>query len=184
MHKLDLKQALKIYEDKYISHPLINALLPKVYMLRPNVEGTYNFTDQNCLIPTREEWEVIKVIVQHFYDKHTDEEIEEYNQKYTERFYREYGAKPKKEKRRESGCVYFLLADNGLVKIGRTKKLKERLDHFTAKLPYKLELIHTIFTDDSYGLEEYFHEKFKDKRQRGEWFKLDQEDIEEVKKYG
>lgn len=173
---MNLQKALEIYKKDY--HRLF---LPKIYMLRENVGGTFNLTDQGCFIPSKEEWEVIKVIIEHFYSETTDEEIEKHNESLLFNPEVRLPNNEKKPKRKTGGYIYFLKADNGLVKIGRAKDLRQRLDHFTAKLPYKLKLVHSIKTDDSVGLEKVFHEKFHDKRKRGEWFELSDSDLQEVK---
>jgi hypothetical protein len=48
--------------------------------------------------------------------------------------------------------------------------------------PEPLEKIWTIKTDDAYGIEAYWHKRFKDKNTRDEWFKLTHEDIQAFKK--
>jgi len=78
--------------------------------------------------------------------------------------------------------VYFLTADNGFTKIGRTKKLDERIHHFTTKLPYKLEERLFLKTSNSSKLESSIHKRFESKRKRGEWFLLTDDDIELLKK--
>ena len=73
--------------------------------------------------------------------------------------------------------VYFLTADNGLTKIGRTSSLSSRMHHFTTKLPYKLTESLILETEDSPKLEAELHSHFANKRVRGEWFTLNDEDI-------
>jgi hypothetical protein len=137
---MDLEKALKIYKDKYDGR----LFLPRIYMLRENVEGTFNLTDQGCFIPSKEEWESMKVIIQDFYDRTTDEDIEKYNDSLRFNPEERLPNYEKKPKRKINGYIYFLKADNDLIKIGRAKNLQQRLDHFTAKLPYKLKLVHSI----------------------------------------
>lgn len=79
--------------------------------------------------------------------------------------------------------VYFLTADNGLTKIGRTRNLGQRIHHFTTKLPYELKETLIIKTTDSSALETHLHKMFSDKRVRGEWFQLTSEDFDNVRKY-
>lgn len=84
--------------------------------------------------------------------------------------------------KKEIEYVYFLTADNGFTKIGRTKNLDERIHHFTTKLPYKLEETLILKTPNSSGLESTLHKRFESKRKRGEWFLLTDDDIELIKK--
>lgn len=73
--------------------------------------------------------------------------------------------------------VYFLTADNGLTKIGKTTRLDERIHHFTTKLPYELTETLVLETNNCTVLETELHNKFVNKRIRGEWFNLTREDI-------
>jgi len=73
--------------------------------------------------------------------------------------------------------VYFLRADNGLTKIGRTNNLLSRMHHFTTKLPYELTESLILETENSSKLEAKLHSHFANKRVRGEWFMLDEKDI-------
>lgn len=71
--------------------------------------------------------------------------------------------------------VYFLKADNGLIKIGKTKDINNRITQLNPKLPYDLKLLHTIKTNYPYKLEGFLHKIFSDKRKKGEWFDLSSE---------
>lgn len=81
----------------------------------------------------------------------------------------------------ESGIVYVLKADNGLYKIGRAKKFENRLLQLQTQMPYDLEVIVLIESDDYIGLEKGLHKRFVSKREKGEWFELSEEDIEYLK---
>jgi len=43
------------------------------------------------------------------------------------------------------------------------------------------ELICTIATEDMHGLESRLHKRFADKRANGEWFLLDEADVEYIR---
>lgn len=78
------------------------------------------------------------------------------------------------------GCVYVISA-GPYYKIGRAKIVSKRLAVVEPLLPFKTELLFCIATDDMIILERQLHERFADKRSNGEWFTLDQEDIEYIK---
>lgn len=78
------------------------------------------------------------------------------------------------------GEVYILQGDK-YFKIGKSRDLEKRLRLFNLTLPFKVELIHRIYTNDCSYLESYFHKLFASKRVNGEWFLLEPEDIEFLK---
>jgi hypothetical protein len=78
------------------------------------------------------------------------------------------------------GYVYALRADNGLVKIGRTVDIEQRLKTLHTMLPYELELLHLLPSSSIDELECYLHRYFREKRVKGEWFRLTIEDIEQL----
>lgn len=85
-------------------------------------------------------------------------------------------------KTNESGCVYFLRGTNGLTKIGMsTRDADKRLNEFSPRLPFDTELVHVINCQDPFSIELSFHERFAEKRVRGEWFELSDDDICEIK---
>ena len=69
------------------------------------------------------------------------------------------------------GLVY-LLKSGQHYKIGRSGNIERRIKSIAVSLPEEAELIHTIKTDDTVGIEKYWHERFKAERLNGEWFKL------------
>lgn len=81
------------------------------------------------------------------------------------------------------GYVYLLSAlhDSSLYKIGRTNNPNNRLHTFSVKLPFAVEYLCVIQTDDMYLLERQLHGKYSSKRLEGEWFKLDLEDVDYIK---
>jgi hypothetical protein len=85
----------------------------------------------------------------------------------------------------QEGYVYMALLRVGRekrYKIGKAVLVGRRTDQLSIQLPEELELIHTIATDDPYGIEDYWHRRFQTKNTKGEWFDLSREDIQVFKK--
>ena len=80
------------------------------------------------------------------------------------------------------GVVYLLKIKNKpQYKIGVTKDLNKRLNQISPKMPFELKIEHKIESDNIYSLEEKLHNKFEDKQIKGEWFKLNENDVSYIK---
>jgi len=75
------------------------------------------------------------------------------------------------------GFIYILRADNNLYKIGRAKRVDERVKQLGLILPYELEIVASFETDDMYLAEKQLHNGYRDRRIRGEWFALTDFDV-------
>jgi hypothetical protein len=73
--------------------------------------------------------------------------------------------------------VVYLLMAGPYYKIGKTKDLGLRVNQIRLQLPYPVEVLHSIETDDSSGIENYWHKRFASKRANGEWFLLTDDDV-------
>lgn len=80
------------------------------------------------------------------------------------------------------GIVYLLGCDEGYHKIGLTKDLTKRLDQLGTIPPFEFEVLSTFPADDCCAAELELHDFYRDKRVRGEWFKLAEEDIAYISK--
>lgn len=81
----------------------------------------------------------------------------------------------------KQGYVYLALLKLGRekrYKIGKAVLVDRRTDQISLQLPEDLELVHTITTDDAYGIEDYWHRRFAAKNTKGEWFSLSRENID------
>lgn len=84
----------------------------------------------------------------------------------------------------KEGFVYLGLLKVGTqkrYKIGKTNLVERRSTELSLQLPEKLELVHSIKTDDMTGIEKYWHKRFADKNTNGEWFNLSADDIRAFK---
>lgn len=88
-------------------------------------------------------------------------------------------AKMQRKPRSLAGYVYVVksLHPAPLYKIGRSNRPDKRTELFGIEVPFDIEVMHTIQTDDMYALESELHAKFADKRVRGEWFNLSADDL-------
>jgi hypothetical protein len=76
----------------------------------------------------------------------------------------------------------YLVKSGKHYKIGRSNHAGRRSNDSTLRLPERLEVIHTISTDDPAGIERYWHTRFADRRLDGEWFALTMGDISAFKR--
>lgn len=120
----------------------------------------------------------------------TDEEIEKINddmncllQGCRPGYMQDYSYAPvlKKERKKQSGFIYFLQEHTGKVKIGKTKFLSKRILDLGIKFPIKPILIHSFSTEDITESERKLHKKYHKFRLEGEWFKLSKREIEKIK---
>ena len=83
---------------------------------------------------------------------------------------------------RGSGYVY-LMKHGDYHKIGKSKNPWRRRDDLQQNFPEEVELVTTIRTQDMTIEEQVLHDIFKDKRVRGEWFDLEEQDIRYILNY-
>ncbi len=81
-----------------------------------------------------------------------------------------------------AGEVY-LFKHGRYYKIGKTNDTVRRGAELRIQLPEKMDLIHSIKTDDPSGVEAYWHRRFEAKRMNGEWFDLSSSEIKAFKRW-
>ena len=76
------------------------------------------------------------------------------------------------------GYVYILKSQDGLYKIGKSVDPEVRIKSMGVLLPFAIEPIHFIPSDDYSAAESILHRRFRGRRVRGEWFQLDPFEVE------
>lgn len=100
-----------------------------------------------------------------------------------EKYQKERNISTKKKEKPTKGLVYLLkIEDRDEYKIGVTTNLDKRVTQLSTQMPFELEIINTIKSNDIYQLESELHSKFEDKNINGEWFELTNRDISYIKK--
>lgn len=78
------------------------------------------------------------------------------------------------------GYVYFVGMRNNesLVKIGHTKRdVQARINSMQTSTPFKLVLLYKVKSNDCLWLEKKLHDHFIRQRYRGEWFKINHNEV-------
>ena len=88
--------------------------------------------------------------------------------------------KKRKERIPKKGFIY-LIESNSLYKIGRCQNPRDRIKAYKTENPFGIKVIFQKEVDDYIDKEAKLLKKFKDKNYRGEWFKLNEEDIKWTK---
>jgi Meiotically up-regulated gene 113 len=86
----------------------------------------------------------------------------------------------KSERRKKRGFIYLVYAETGEYKIGYSIDVKNRIKVFSVQPPFEYKLIHSFPTDDMVQAEALLHEKFSEKNIKGEWFRLDVEEVSDI----
>jgi len=90
-------------------------------------------------------------------------------------------AQPKKTKKPTPGYIYLIRSMTGYYKIGKSKEPERRIKSLGVQLPFAIEPVAIIETDNMRKLERELHQKFDDQRGDGEWFALTPGDVQYIK---
>ena len=81
-----------------------------------------------------------------------------------------------------TGYIYVIKSGSAY-KIGKALSLKKRALRYITETPDEIELVCSALVSDYTRVEQELHTQFADKRQRGEWFLLDLDDVHHIKSY-
>ena len=158
----------------------LNRVFPQ-YMLFGYDNGYYTLQTGWGLFPEYEELiEIIKGL-QKFADDYKDE-IHNHNVKVSnEMFNVSHRPNNKEKKEKDLKCVYLMKSEN-YYKIGISKNVNRRCKELaTTKMPYEIKIIaQTCLISNADDIEKKLHERFKKQRINGEWFLLDDKQVQQV----
>ncbi|MEE4697074.1 GIY-YIG nuclease family protein [Pseudomonas alliivorans] len=80
----------------------------------------------------------------------------------------------------KSGVVYLLKSAYGY-KVGRTRNVPNRMRAFGVKLPFIYTIPLVAWFEDCHAAESRYHQRFAGKRINGEWFDLNDSDIQSIR---
>lgn len=78
------------------------------------------------------------------------------------------------------GYIYVLKSALGY-KVGRTRSMPNRMRTFGVKLPFLYTIPLCAWFDDHFEAEALYHRLFRDKHMNGEWFDLDDTDVDLIR---
>lgn len=79
-----------------------------------------------------------------------------------------------------AGVVYILKSAYGY-KVGRTRNVPARMRAFGVQLPFVYSVVLCVWFSDCHAAERHYHDLFSSKRINGEWFDLDDSDINKIR---
>jgi hypothetical protein len=80
----------------------------------------------------------------------------------------------------QAAGVYILVASNGLCKIGQTESLYKRVASLWTMIPDEFEVYAFFPTEGHAFAEEILHNLVRNRRVKGEWFALNDDDLAKV----
>ena len=96
------------------------------------------------------------------------------------------GVVNEKKKRQRADKVYIVHIDDycltDIYKIGVSKTPNKRLQSLRTSSPFELNIVHTFVAEPAEEAETQLHAMFEVTRMKGEWFRLNPEQISELKK--
>lgn len=146
-------------------------------------EGKTIPADQGGFIFTHEQIEEIIAKIERWYEATSPDTIADHNEETREKYFPSTprSSRPEPKPRRVLPGFIYVIKSGQYTKIGRTQDLKTRIGSIGAKLPIEPVVIATYPVDDSAAAEATLHSLFAKKRLNGEWFDLDDTDIEQIR---
>ncbi len=89
--------------------------------------------------------------------------------------------KDKKTKKLDIGYIYVIKAEGqSIYKIGKSKSVPNRISQLDKQYPFEIEIYTYFKSEEVSNIETELHNLFKNKRQKGEWFALNKQDLRTI----
>ena len=148
------------------------------YIINKHKDGYYLSDGNGFLLESDELLDIGQNLIK--FAKKNKESIKKVNQIRKQEFEQSWGSYLKKSKPKPKGQIYIMEC-GGYYKIGVSKNIKQRQKQLN-KRPFKVNIIYkSPINEDYYSMEKELHTQYDDKRINGEWFNLNQNDIETIK---
>lgn len=168
-------------EDLAARAAILNRIIGETWTFRASDDGEGMFAvDPGGLVMTRGQLVNIYSEMMKFYDREgISDAIEEVNLRREEYFRRNSIEIPRSMNRQLDGVIYLIEGPDGLFKIGKTRRpADQRMADFSPKLPFDITLVAQLSVEDVNAEEARIHGILDANRVRGEWFKLDPQQVE------
>lgn len=157
-----------------------------VFVIATNDSGVAYNADKPGGMFNKEDLEFLKqtidLTIKHYQKESiTDLYVDMYNERAIEQMYAQFDDKPQPKPGMSETFVYIMLDEGtGSYKIGRSKNPQERESTLQSEKPtiVLLKTYKGMIKDET-----FLHQFFEDKRGRGEWFNLDQNDLKIIDSY-
>lgn len=96
---------------------------------------------------------------------------------------KDYHIKFEKDEFDSSGFIYVIYIDTGierLYKIGMSKNFNQRMTDHKCSSPFDMYVSGCYFSSNMRNEERLLHSLFNDKKVRGEWFRLNSDDLKKI----
>lgn len=175
-------------EDYIINKEGERISIPKIEFYRFSIDHENNtaiMINNSGYLPDIKQIKALIHGLSNFVDEYDQENIDAENESIRNHFKNNEILNKKIEKEKidkKPGYVYFIKDNLDNIKIGLAQNIEKRFKNYT-EMAYDPEIIFLLKCHDTVKVEKYFHNKFASKRFKGEWFKLDSEDIKFINSF-
>jgi len=132
--------------------------------------------------------DLVKILLSDYLTEESKKKVSDYyNYRETPQYYKDLKDQEKQweqSKKTKTGYVYLLHAPSlDAYKIGKAKDVDARIKAFSIEMPMEIQCVFTAKSSEYDVDEKKLHKLFEEKRLIGEWFRLDNDDVNCIKNY-